>query len=214
MSLIDVLIIYLACGAPSSVFELTRTDHRSAPGKLRCALTALFFWPVHLCILAGLAISSVRQRTKEDKIHAIRKQIESAIFDDVSSRRVFEFRDGFYRLASLSHACASAGPRRRPDEIFRVVGHPHAALAVRCAARRDWQKISDHLERTTDEVCEIIETQAARRSTVSPGQDFREVATELNALLPTARRRLCLDVLAGPARANSSPAARSPLAEA
>lgn len=186
MSLIDFLIIYLACGAPSLVFELTRTDQRSALAKLRLAVLALILWPVHLSILAIFALRSVRQRTKKEKIEAIRKKIELALFGDASPKEVFEFRDVFYRAASLADAVAVEGSAQPSQEIFRTVGHPNPALAARCSARRDREKMIRHLGQTTEELCSVVASEASRAINVNKF----ELSGDLESLVPGTGERL------------------------
>ena len=184
MSFIDVLIIYLACGAPSSVFELTRTDHRSAFAKLRFAVIALLFWPVHLCILAGFALSSVRQRTKQEKIHAVRQKIEEALFVGATPRRVFEFRDTFYRTGSLSDALCDERTAVGQREVFAAVGHPDPDLAARCAARRDRRKMRTHLNSTVDEFLELFETERAKRVIAGDELALDGLLAEFESVVP------------------------------
>jgi hypothetical protein len=209
MSFIDVLIIYLACGAPSSVFEFTRTDHRSAYTQLSLAVISLLFWPVHLCILAGLTIVSVRQRTKERKIHALRQKIEFAMFGDAPPRGVFEFRDTFYRAASLSDAIDSDRRGRSQRETFIAVNHPNPESAARCAARRDQRRMETHLGRTIDELYQVVEGHVLKRGRPVPDADLGDIVAGLKLLIPQVDDRL-LTSLSLPSSIGARSSLRSP----
>jgi hypothetical protein len=143
--------------------------------------------------LAVSAIVSVRQRTKEEKIRAVRERLESDLFPDATAPKVFEFRDAFYRVTSLSEVVEECKTIRGPVEVFRAVSHPAAELAARCAGRRDRRRMRDHLERAVDEFRDIVESRLNGSVGDPVGPAARLAVQSLEESFPAIRRQLRLD---------------------
>src|SRR6478672_13493673 len=128
VSIVDVTIIYLACGAPFGVYRASSGDST----WMRVVLSVLI-WPV---FAIRLATSKGRQRATniQDLLLSTRKSIETAAFVASSPEAVFDFREIFDRYTGLALAAQeSAAPA--VAGLFELTGHPSRPLAESCMVR-------------------------------------------------------------------------------
>lgn len=155
MTLVDLLIVYLACGAPFAVYQATTRE--TGPRAVRAVriVFALFFWPILAFILIKHRLARVSRGQDASELEKIRSEIEARLFPDGSSSNVFEFRDAFYRCAGLEQAGLEK-PSKTSFEVFKVSGHPNPLLASRILARTNLRKIDDHKIRAQDEFADVL----------------------------------------------------------
>lgn len=157
----DLLIIYLACGAPLGVYQITAGQPLRSRAVWFDIPAAFLFWP------AVAAVLLFRRLTSGDKIHAARTEefrgdIERLAFVDPTIARLFEFREAFYRYTGLVETAASNSGRRTVNEIFIVTGHSNQPLATRCLDRRNRTRLSYQTERARNDLINLISTLADR----------------------------------------------------
>lgn len=142
MSLVELIIIYLACGAPFAVFKATSRDTKAST-KWLVFVTALIGWPVFAAMLFTRHV-----RTDADghdpMIERLRTQMETAAFPDNEIQGVFDFRETFYRFVGLSNAVNEPEPDKPGTELFEIGGGGSGETAARCLARRNRIRLHRH----------------------------------------------------------------------
>jgi len=142
MSLVELIIIYLACGAPFAVFKATSRDAKAST-KWLVFITALLGWPVFAAMLI-----TRRVRTATDGhdpiIEKLRTQMETAAFPDNEIQGVFDFRETFYRFVGLCNAVNEPEPDKPGTELFEIGGGGSSETAARCLARRNRIRLHRH----------------------------------------------------------------------
>ena len=158
MTWLDMAIIYLACGAPFGVFQITKSSRPRSSSDIFVILAALVFWPAYALIFAAQSLFSddARLRERRHKIEKLRQDLETALFGpDATAAAIFAYRDTFYRLVGLSEA-ASVGLSRGVHELFTITDHPNRILASTLTARRNRKKIVRHADGVRGELLDLI----------------------------------------------------------
>src|SRR5688500_9947634 len=109
MTWLDIAIIYLACGAPFGVFQITKSLRPRSASDMAVILAALLFWPAYALLFAGQSLFSgdAKLRERRYKIEQLRLNLETALFGaDATVATIFEYRDTFYRPVGLSEAAS------------------------------------------------------------------------------------------------------------
>ena len=142
MSLVELVIIYLACGAPFAVFKATSRD-ANASTKWLVFATALIGWPVFAALLIMRRVRTASS-SHEAAIEQLRVQMETAAFPDNEIQGVFDFRETFYRFVGLSNAVNEPEPDKPGTELFEIGGVGSSETAARCLARRNRIRLHRH----------------------------------------------------------------------
>ena len=142
MSLVELVIIYLACGAPFAVFKATSRD-ANASTKWLVFVTALIGWPVFAAMLITRRVRTASS-SHEAAIEQLRVQMETAAFPDNEIQGVFDFRETFYRFVGLSNAVNEPEPDKPGTELFEIGGVGSSETAPRCLARRNRIRLHRH----------------------------------------------------------------------
>ena len=196
MNWTDFAIIYLACGAPFGVYQITCEPRPLSASNLPAVLAAFFAWP-----LVGIRFlwrryfpsDDERKRSMNIRIERARVEIESIAFPAGSAGAPFEFRDVYYRYTAL--AIAAMTKADAPRELFDVTGHSDPSVAAKCLARRNREKLAFHHVRTRNELVDLIrrltiadESDELIRLTADLANDLGDVdaAADLNALTSPA----------------------------
>ncbi|HTH50682.1 MAG TPA: hypothetical protein VL501_02040 [Pyrinomonadaceae bacterium] len=137
MSLFDLAIIYIACGAPFAVFSLA--DPLESRGRrMLSAATALVLWPIVIVRPAQrLDLKSTEARADE-----LAARIGTRYGETASVREFCEFRD------VLARYCGLAGPGKAKAsfrEALELAEHPAPHLAAVCLQRRRRRIVDVHL---------------------------------------------------------------------
>lgn len=138
MRISELLIIYLACGAPFAVHRATSTGRVDWP----LFAVALLAWPFFAVRLIGKHFLHGQDNNRDLQVEHIRRQIEAIAFPANEMRFVFEFREIFYRFVGLSQALSS--PVGGHAQLFEITGHANASTAARCLARRERARLERH----------------------------------------------------------------------
>jgi hypothetical protein len=178
MNLSDLIIIYLACGAPFGVYHFTKRGPSLANAKWLAVAGSFLFWPIFVFgFLVRHFISgngTVQTAATAGRVEQIRNQIEAIAFFDSSMTSLFEFRDVYYRFISLLTAAVEKPPVR--NELFEVSGHTNNKLASRCLARRNLERLTFHQTCVRNEFVDLI------RALADGAQDPDEIITLAAAL--------------------------------
>ncbi|HEV7700045.1 MAG TPA: hypothetical protein VGO43_07435, partial [Pyrinomonadaceae bacterium] len=150
MLLLELLVIYLACGAPVAVFRLTEQGSRSSHTMPRVAY-ALFLWPLALLAMrrAGTAVSR-----RIDRLDELRTDLEQSLFSSRGSKDLFEFREVYDRYTGLvrtSNADISVS-----TAVLDIARHPSRSLASACLKRRQSQMLIRHRDAARTEFAFLL----------------------------------------------------------
>jgi hypothetical protein len=152
MAYFDLVIIYLACGAPFGVYELTITrSKRNVPLR---GLTAALIWP--LFAVRHLKRYFEADTRLRDDVQRIRTGLEREIFSKITFGDVFEFREAYQRFTGLAAAVMEQGSPSH--ELFIATDHPDPRLASVCLTRRNRTKLDLHLKRSRQDLIRLIYT--------------------------------------------------------
>lgn len=149
MNLTDLIIVYLACGAPFGVYEITTLKTRSVTDAAKILLSFLF-WPIFaIRILIQLIENGPAHKLQLSKIRLdeIRLEIERIAFTDATPSPLFEFREVFHRFTGLAEVVNEKSASKFSNDLFDISGHQNKALASRCLARENRRRIEFHRNR-------------------------------------------------------------------
>jgi hypothetical protein len=196
MSWTEFTIIYLACGAPFGVYQITREPRPLSASNLPAVLAAFFAWPVVAVRFLWRRIfpgDDERERALNIRIERARAEIESIASPAGSAGALFEFRDVYYRYTALAVAVMTKAAA--PRELFEVSGHSDSSVAAKCLARRNREKLAFHHVQARNEFVDVIaglmiecESDELIRLTADLANDLGDVdaAADLNALISPA----------------------------
>ncbi|MEQ1923870.1 MAG: hypothetical protein ABL952_15300 [Pyrinomonadaceae bacterium] len=142
MSLVELAIIYLACGAPFAVFKAT-SRHTAPAAKWLVFLAALIGWPVFAARLVTRRMQ-IATATTDAEIERLRIEMETAAFPESEMQGVFDFREMYYRFVGLSNAVNEPESARPGTELFEIGGGGNNDTAARCLARRNRIRLHRH----------------------------------------------------------------------
>jgi hypothetical protein len=202
MKLSDLIIIYLACGSPFGVYQITkRQQDRSATGWV-LILSSFLFWPVFaIGLLVDRFVPGKRaaDTAANARIECIRSEIERAAFPSGATASLFEFREVFYRFTGLFEAANIGISTKRSNELFEVIGHSNKALASQCLARRNREKLAYHQMLARNEFVDVIADLAGDKAI---SEEIGRLSLELTTLLDDVEATVDLTALL-PGRAES-----------
>jgi len=171
MNLRDLLIIYLACGAPFGVYYfLQNRNHLETNILWLKSLLRFVFWipfAIHLVARKSLFTNLYANRfdrsansdaKKEIEIEEIRKLFENVFGETDLSLSIYEFREIFDRYVGLSLEIQSEDQELSPaeTEIFRITNHANKKLAEICLHRRNRKRLSFHQKLARRDFFEIL----------------------------------------------------------
>lgn len=158
----DLIIIYLACGAPVAVSSSFRTpDEFGFTAFARC-LGAGLAWPLVVSVYLTDAIKQRGKRASHDgrivdEIMHIGREIESSLPRSVNLERKFEAQDTFIRYAGLFIETKTPSGAQPDTELSIISGHQLPGIAEACFARRNRSRLNFAFENARSELFNLIE---------------------------------------------------------
>lgn len=159
MTIRDLIIIYLACGAPFAVYYFLQNRRTESTGMLWLKTTGRFvFWiPFAIGMVArrslftnlynsGFDRGSNTDAVREAKIEETRRFVDGFASDPELRMSVFELREVFDRYVGLTMELADADsePSNSESEIFRITNHTSKKAGEACLHRRNLMRLSFH----------------------------------------------------------------------
>ena len=200
MNLRDLLIIYLACGAPFGVYYYLQNRNRTETKLLW--LKSLFRFVVWIpfairmvarnSFLTNLYNNSFDKTSETDlkielEIEEIKKSFERHVSDAAPQFSIYEFRETFDRYVGLSFEVRDdiKNIPAAETELFRITNHTNKNLGVICLNRRNRKRLSFHQKiarRDFFEICKkLFENSAARPLMVSKAVRLAELLDDFEA---------------------------------
>lgn len=199
MSIIDLFVIYLACGAPLGVYHFINAKQKNATSGIESLLVTILWIPYMLKLLHARFTVKLRDNRSvgttiletngEEKINRNKKDFEAFLPENLADLSLFEFREIIERYAGLTYqACEQTGnPAEHEKEIFRVSGTTNIDLSSKCLNRRNRQRLLFHqncARRDFLNALEIIFRNTPDQKSLTDGSlEFLELLGDSNAKL-------------------------------
>lgn len=180
----DLIIIYLACGAPFAVYYFLQNRNLPDQNLLwpKTILRFVFWIPFGFLLVARrylftklytnvFDVGSILDAKKVAHIVTIQKNFEKTLLEGHSKLSIYEFREIFERYTGLTLELQNDSQEisEREQEIFRVTNHGNKKLAGICLHRRNRQRLIFHQNLARRDFFELFEDlvkRAARRKTL------------------------------------------------
>ncbi len=154
MGWFELAIIYLAFGAPVAVHRATSVRGTfSARDTLDVGLSFVG-WPVALIVFAWQRSSSSEIR-QDERLRARINELAAELQTDIPPGEAADLPAALGLYVDLSIALNH--PTEPTEKLFELSGHPDAALAARCSARRDSKKLAFHQLRARNDLISMID---------------------------------------------------------
>jgi hypothetical protein len=159
MNIFDLLIIYLACGAPFGVYYAftSREKRRTPMFFLKLSVNCLFWFQFGLRLIlrngrvrksfdSAFGRRVVWENRRDSEIRSIRRSLESNLGREEFGFSVFEFREEVesYVGLILELGEASSAPAGSIVEFAEITGRGRNAVHERCIHRNNLSKLRAH----------------------------------------------------------------------
>ena len=157
MSVAEILIIYLALGAPFGVYKFASLPKAHSGKDLLRSTLSYFFWPA---AAPYFAYRLVREKGKSlatpESIESTRQRIELLALNDAPSQSVFEFREIFYRYTGLAETAFSFAGTDHIGGLADIGVIGDRKIASSCASRRNGKLIAAHHSNARADLVETV----------------------------------------------------------
>ncbi len=178
IKLSDVLIVYLACGAPFAVYSFFQARAKLNPILLTATtfFSALFWIFTAYRLILRLLIKTVTDvrfvragkadSRRRGRLNEIEKRFSEVLRPDISSTSLFNFRETFQRFAGLTIALNSSGgineKTDRERDFLRISGRASNSrtsdIGAKCLARRNRNRLIRHQNNAQEDFTRILDT--------------------------------------------------------
>jgi hypothetical protein len=185
VSVIDIGIIYLACGAPFGVYRAYSPVYAWYD-----VILATIAWPlVAIRLTASTALS--KPTSIHDELWMLREEFEAHLLGNSSPEMVFEFREIFDRYTGLTIAAKlSATPA--VSALFELTAHPSTALAEPCVRRSQKTRLERHLHAARAEFASFLAREQSE-GIESSVEGLKRLIGDSALLIPTPEPDLRLE---------------------
>lgn len=160
--LINLIIIYFACGSPIGVYRITRIARSRSPRVT--AIGAYFIlWPIFVPAILRRSVlhnDALTGAKIERLIAGIRREMETIAFAAAFAHLIYEFREVFARYTGLTILLHCNSPSNASDALFNLGKHENTALAAACYNRRNRERLLFHQTRARRDLIALLETMA------------------------------------------------------
>ena len=158
MPISEILIVYLALGAPLAVYRFLETRRVSGHRRMLISLATFFFWIPFAIQLSARRLTNASNGTgfvspasKKTSSRLTRKRLEAvrtAMMEAGCRLSVHDLREIIERYAGLSEVSAnSIGPDggEKAVSFFEAAGRSHKLASI-CFTRREQNRVRRHLD--------------------------------------------------------------------
>ena len=175
MSLSDLLIIYLAFGAPFGVYFFLSHRRRKNRLFLKSIFISAFWFPfafrlLHRNITKGLINKLFDKNSFSDadfeiEIEQTKKDLEKVFIKCGLQISLFDFREMVERYIGLTLVSLNddALPSEREIKIYEISGHSKKKLAAKCLQRRNRKLLSYHQNLARRDFIQFVSSAAKER---------------------------------------------------
>jgi len=154
MNILDLTIIYLACGAPFGVYYYL-VNRPQKNGWLKSIFISLLWFPFAIQLLISRVTKRLserefsvksRDRHESNELNRGKKNFEAFLPENGSFISLFELREIIDRYAGLTLAknIDVAAPAKHEEELFRASGGTTLEISSICLNRRNRAKLLSH----------------------------------------------------------------------
>jgi len=174
MTLTDLLIIYLAFGAPLAVYKYLQNRGTDMGRRMLVSSVTFFFWlPAAVEIgyiyltnayLRGGFVSRTDSDSATEKLNTMRESISTELIKLSRGSNLHDLRETVDRYVSLADAArTSNGQARVENKLFEAAGRETYQLSLICLMRRNLHRLErHHIQASTDFVA-LLELVSDRR---------------------------------------------------
>lgn len=207
MNLRDIIIIYLASGAPFGVYYfLQNRNFLEIKLLLIKSLLRFIFWiPFAFQLVARKSFftnffkkvfdrTSISDAHIEFEIERIKKLSENLLLESKFQLSIYEFREVFERYVGLTLEIQieNSEIEQSEKEIFRITNHTNKKLAEKCLNRRNRKRLAIHQKLARRDFFEVFE-QIVNHS--EEPQTLMVEANNLFRLLPDLEAQANLEMI-------------------
>jgi len=159
MHIAELIIIYIAYGAPFGIYDLSCSRKRPTAGELHLIAAKFIFWPVLVASWLWRWLLRGRRPVPgqlENEIELLREQLEKIAFGDRSATAILGFREVYARYTGLTLYLLSGVDGQYLHPIFEFRGDPETKAAAACLYRRDREMVALHQWRVRTEFLQLI----------------------------------------------------------
>ncbi len=157
MTIIEIVIIYLALGTPLGVYKFASLPDKFTGLSLLRTTFSYFLWPAAAPRLAyRIAVATDDVQPLAARIENIRGRLESLAFAGAASTEIFDFREVFYRYAGLTEAANAVIGTDHIANLAAINVISDTAVAARCAARRNQKKIDAYQSVAREDMIALV----------------------------------------------------------
>lgn len=196
MNLLEIFIVYLACGAPFGVYFFFQNRRYSKTFSLilKSFLTVIVWIPYAFQLLNANITKKINTKKKsglffenadstvselEKKLEEKTKQMQQNLPKDKSfDVSVFEFREVVERFAGLTLALKNSNENEFESELLEIAKHKNATLGTKCLQRRNRSRLEFHQTQASNDFLKLLENFSTTAS-----EKFRIAAFEFAKLL-------------------------------
>ena len=203
MTLTDLAIIYLACGAPLSMHYFFGQHGRLSLGFAARVVLVSLAWPVAITFFIRRRLVDGRNTAAnaapaaiDRRLDELRVQMENRAQTLGAPGSFFESREIFARYTGLAFALTRHSLDNPANELFEMSGHRDVSLAARCSSRKQKNRLQAHWDASRSDYFTMIGSLVGRDdlTILSPAIEVaeiindRETARKLLRIADQARR--------------------------
>ena len=196
MNFFDILIIYLACGAPFGVYYWINNRNENARVFIKSILISLFWIPFAFGLLQKYitkqlpnSILSKKEAYRDEEILETKKQLEDIFIKNKFDISVFELREIFDRYIGLTESALNHDEAIETNsQFFEIAGNENPSLAAKCNQRRNRKLLFFHQTLAGQDFLQMISEFVSRFPT---GLEIENTSIKLAGLLndePTEKK--------------------------
>lgn len=196
MTFYDLFIIYIAFGAPVSIYAFLRTHRPSIVSAVFFGIVDLIFWPItglrFLLMRKARSRSSLNIKTRNSEIDRVRN-IANAFLKDIAwhareDPQIEDIAEVADRFAGLYVASIGTPVTSELDQtsFFVAAGHPNEEVAVACLSRRNHNRLERHLTHARQDIRNCLDRLKTSGSDVKGLDTVIDYLTELSEITKDA----------------------------
>ena len=151
MNLLDIIIIYLTCGAPFGVYFFhQQRDDSNSPKLWINSLLATLFWFLYAFRLLHSVVTKrflnhqfAEKKLSDSLVSEIEKKFSQILLEEKVDVELFDFRETFERYLGLTREISSEA-NKVDAELFQITNHENKKLATKLLNRRNRSRLNAH----------------------------------------------------------------------
>jgi len=168
MLILDIFVIYLACGAPFAVAAFLKRQTRANFADVLTSFGTVIYWPVLIPSAirrVAYSRSSTMYSPESAQADSSESRLRTALVAQWSAAfgtdGLVAFRGNLERYTALCRELQGVSLPAGENELSSIVGHPNPELNALCQVRRNRRKLELHRTYARSEFIESIDRLAS-----------------------------------------------------